>query len=44
MSLKPGLPTLFNLNSQHLTLRELWIDRAYLTSNLVRQHDDSLTI
>jgi hypothetical protein len=33
-----------DLNSQHLSLRELLIDRAYLTSKLVRQRDDSLTI
>lgn len=33
-----------DLNSQQLSLRELSIDRAYLTSKLVRQRDDSLTI
>lgn len=31
-----------DLNSQHLSLRELSIDRAYLTSKWVRQRDDSL--
>ena len=33
-----------DLNSQHLSLRELFIDRAYLTSKWVRQRDESLTI
>jgi insertion element IS1 protein InsB len=33
-----------DLNSQHLSLRELSIDRAYLTSKLVRQRDETLTI
>ena len=33
-----------DLKSQHLSLCELSIDRAYLTSKLVRQRDDSLTI
>jgi hypothetical protein len=33
-----------DLKSQQLSLRELSIDRAYLTSKLVRQRDDSLTI
>jgi hypothetical protein len=33
-----------DLNSQYLSLRELSIDRAYLTSKLVRQRDESLTI
>lgn len=33
-----------DLNSQQLSLRELFIDRAYLTSKWVRQRDESLTI
>jgi hypothetical protein len=33
-----------DLKSQQLSLRELSIDRAYLTSKLVRQRDQSLTI
>ena len=33
-----------DLNSQHLSLRELFIDRAYLTSQWVQQRDESLTI
>ena len=33
-----------DLHVQHLTLRELHIDRAYLTSNLVRERDEDLLI
>lgn len=33
-----------DLNSQHLSLRELFIDRAYLTSKWVQQREESLTI